>query len=68
MLQYPAMKPYVTSNIGRDLPDNKIDNYRRNWWCSLKKGRAPLEYSPVDPGVRSGTKPSGKERIDTLSF
>ncbi len=62
MLQYPAMKPYVTSNIGRDLPDNKIDNYRRNWWCSLKKGRAPLEYSPVDPGVRSGTKPSGKRK------
>jgi hypothetical protein len=62
MLQYPAMKPYVTSSIGRGMPDGKIDSYRRNWWCSFKQGTSPLVYTYVDPNVQPGTKASGKRK------
>jgi hypothetical protein len=62
VLQYPGMKPFVTSNIGRDLPDNKIDSFRRNWWCSLKKGRIPADYSRVDSEEGSGIKNSRKRQ------
>ena len=60
MLQYPAMKPHVTGNIGRGIPESKIDNYRRNWWCSPKRETASADPSPAElngqPGIKAPVK------------
>ena len=38
LLKYPGMRPYIAKGVGKLTPLNKIDNYRENWWCSLKPG------------------------------
>ena len=60
MLQYPAMKPYVTGNIGRGIPDGKIDSYRRNWWCSPKREMMSADPSPAESKGQPGTKAPGR--------
>lgn len=60
MLQYPAMKPYVTGNIGRGIPDGKIDSYRRNWWCSPKREMMSSDPSPAESNGLPGTKAPGR--------
>lgn len=35
MLKFPATRPIVNSNVDRETPIEKIDDFRDNWWCSF---------------------------------
>jgi hypothetical protein len=37
ILKYPGMRPYVGVGLSRLTPIGRIDNFRDNWWCDLKK-------------------------------
>jgi len=32
ILNFPGMRPYVSSGLGRDMPLNKVDRFYDNWW------------------------------------
>ena len=34
LLHFPGLQPYVATNLARTTDLEKIDNYRRNWWCT----------------------------------
>ncbi len=62
MLQYPAMKPNVTANIGRGIPDGTIDSYRRNWWCSPKRELISASASPAESNGQPVMKAPDKRK------
>jgi hypothetical protein len=33
ILNFPGLRPFVATNLARTTDLDKIDNYRRNWWC-----------------------------------
>jgi hypothetical protein len=46
ILQFPGLQPYISTNLSRTTDLEKIDEYRRNWWCaggpSKEEAKQPL--------------------------
>jgi hypothetical protein len=45
ILQFPGLQPYISTNLARTTDLEKIDEYRRNWWC----GAAPSKDEAKQP-------------------
>jgi hypothetical protein len=54
LLHSPEFHPYVSSGIGRETLPGKIDNYRDNWWCSLKSPKDAIEGDYESAGYYYG--------------
>jgi len=42
LLHDPGMRPWMDAGTGRLAPDQKIDNFRDNWWCAVDTSRRPM--------------------------
>jgi hypothetical protein len=52
LLKFPGFTTEIAPGIARETPLNKIDNFRRNWWCGLNSplpGNAPQTIADSSP-------------------
>ncbi len=57
ILSNPAMRPYVTSGIGRETDFKTIDNFRDNWWCEKAPSEPQGYFSSTEEDKKADKKP-----------
>ncbi|HUO30185.1 MAG TPA: hypothetical protein VMU80_13275 [Bryobacteraceae bacterium] len=63
LLHDPGMRPWIDAGIGRLTPDQKIDNFRDNWWCPADTSPHPMN-APLELLYRGATPAAGFRSAD----
>lgn len=44
ILNFPGMRPFVNSGLGRDDSLDEINRFHNNWWCALSESLRAVEF------------------------